>query len=165
MVLDGPGRARLGVNALRGLARLHGLAVTLITLGEGFGAAAARNVGARAARGGTIVFLDACALPDRPGWLATLRAALRSRRRLGAVGAKTLSADGAVDQAGLYLQRASNAGWRTHHASATSTTKKPRSFSQPLSPDRSPFPTSSSVVSFIIVAVKKQRSWIDFVGG
>lgn len=60
------------------------------------GAGAARSLGAEAASGGILVFLDSSVQP-RPGWLAPLVGRLQERRRIGAAG-PTL-----VDRAGRVL--------------------------------------------------------------
>ena len=52
-----------------------------------------------------LLLLNSDVVPDRPGWLATMRAFYESQENVGALGAKLLYEDDSLQHAGLYFHR------------------------------------------------------------
>ncbi len=100
IVLDGMDEA---AETLRDFVRAH--ADTVIRLEGPFNWSRANNVGARAARGAFLLFLNDDVLPLDDAWLPALlgRAA---EKGVGAVGPKLLYPDGTVQHAGMFLHGA-----------------------------------------------------------
>jgi GT2 family glycosyltransferase len=91
-----------GLEELAGeLFALYGLPFRLAALTEAAGLPIACELGASLARGERLVLLGADVLPDRPGWLGTMAAALDADPAVAAATPKLLYADEAIDQAGL----------------------------------------------------------------
>jgi GT2 family glycosyltransferase len=80
---------------------LYGLPLRLTALSEAAGLPVACDLGASLARGQRLVFLGSDVIPDRPGWLSAMAAALDADATVAAATPKLLYADGAIDQAGL----------------------------------------------------------------
>jgi len=100
-VLDGPEQSEPLEKLAAELFELYGLPFRVAALTEAAGMPIACNLGARLARAGRLVFLGADLLPDRPGWLGAMAAALDANPDAGAATPRLLFADGAIDQAGL----------------------------------------------------------------
>ena len=90
---------------LRGFHALYDLPMTLVTMAENAGYAAATNAGAGTARGERLLLLNSDVVPVSPGWLPRLDAVLDRDPRIGAVGPKLLFDDGSIQHAGLYFAR------------------------------------------------------------
>jgi GT2 family glycosyltransferase len=115
-VLDDPEQRDLLEEVAGELFGLYGSPFRLAVLTETAGRAIACNLGASLASADRLVFLDADVLPDRPGWLGALRAALDADPGAGAVAPKLLYADEAIDQAGLtYAKLEKDGEWRVQH--------------------------------------------------
>ncbi|HEY6550194.1 MAG TPA: glycosyltransferase, partial [Solirubrobacterales bacterium] len=115
-VLDDPEQSDLLVEVAGELFRLYGKPFRVAVLTETAGRAIACNLGASLAGADRLVFLDADVLPDRPGWLGALAAALDADPGAGAVAPKLLYADDAIDQAGLGYARVEEGGeWGVQH--------------------------------------------------
>jgi GT2 family glycosyltransferase len=84
---------------------LYGLPLRLAALTEAAGLPVACDLGASLASGQWLVFLGSDVIPDRPGWLGAMAAALDADATLAAVTPKLLYADEAIDQAGLEYGR------------------------------------------------------------
>ncbi|MGI9335527.1 MAG: glycosyltransferase family 2 protein, partial [Gammaproteobacteria bacterium] len=145
-VLDGEAARGAAFDALSALSQLHGLPARVIVLRESFGATAARNAGLAEANGRLVVFLGSGVVPVGAGWLGALRTALRSRRGIGAVGARLLSADGAIDEAGTYFE--AGALGRLHHHRAF------RGWPRAFRPDTSPRPVPAVSADCLAVSRK-----------
>jgi GT2 family glycosyltransferase len=70
--------------------------------GENRGFAGANNIGARAARGDNLLLVNSDVIPQHPGWISTLAAALHELPDAGAVGPLLLFGDDSVQHAGMY---------------------------------------------------------------
>lgn len=109
-VLDDPEQSDLLEEIAGELFRLYGSPFRVAVLTETAGRAIACNLGASLASADRLVFLDGDVLPDRPGWLGALAAALDADPGAGAVAPKLLYADEAIDQAGLGYARVKEGG-------------------------------------------------------
>jgi GT2 family glycosyltransferase len=109
-VLDDPEQSDLLEEIAGELFRLYGSPFRVAVLTETAGRAIACNLGASLASADRLVFLDGDVLPDRPGWLGAMAAALDADPGAGAVAPKLLYADEAIDQAGLGYARAKEGG-------------------------------------------------------
>jgi GT2 family glycosyltransferase len=115
-VLDDPDQADLLDELAGELFQLYGLPFRVATLTGAGGAAIACNLGASLASADRLVILGSDVLPDRPGWLGAMAAALDADSRAGAVAPKLLFEDEAIDHAGLsYRQMEGCEGWRVEH--------------------------------------------------
>lgn len=115
-VLDDPEQGDLLEQVAGELFRLYGMPFRIAALTETAGRAIACNLGASLAGADRLVFLDADVLPDRPGWLGALAAALDADPGAGAVAPKLLYADEAIDQAGLAYAKPEEGGeWGLRH--------------------------------------------------
>lgn len=100
-VLDDPEQGE-GMQELAGeLFALYGLPFRLAVLTEAAGLPIACDLGASLAGGERLLLLGADVLPDRPGWLGAMAAALDADPAVAAATPKLLYADEAIDQAGL----------------------------------------------------------------
>lgn len=100
-VLDDPEQGE-GLEELAGeLFALYGLPFRLAALTEAAGLPIACDLGASLTRGERLLLLGADVLPDRPGWLGVMAAALDGDPAVAAATPKLLYADEAIDQAGL----------------------------------------------------------------
>jgi GT2 family glycosyltransferase len=109
-VLDEPEQSALLRDLAAELFALYGLPVSLAVLAPAGGLPIACELGASLARAERLLFLGADVLPDRPGWLDALAAALDADPGVAAATAKLLYAEGAIDQAGLELSPAAATG-------------------------------------------------------
>lgn len=115
-VLDDPEQSDLLEEVAGELFRLYRMPFRIAVLTETAGRAIASNLGASLAGADRLAFLDADVLPDRPGWLGALAAALDADPGAGAVAPKLLYADEAIDQAGLAYAKVEEGGeWGMRH--------------------------------------------------
>ncbi|WP_448204558.1 glycosyltransferase family 2 protein [Azospirillum sp. sgz302134] len=114
-VLDSPEQRDELVHLLHGFHSLYGLPMLLLVQSANHGYSAANNAGAAAASARTLLFLNSDVIPDRPGWLSSLMAALAARPGTGAVGPKLLFDDDSLQHAGLYFDRDVRGRWYNHH--------------------------------------------------
>ncbi|HMJ74039.1 MAG TPA: glycosyltransferase [Solirubrobacterales bacterium] len=115
-VLDEPGQGETLKEVAGELFRLYGLPFRIAALTEAAGMPIACNLAAHLARAGRLVLLDGDVLPDRPGWIGAMAAALDASPEIGAVTPKLLFADEAIDQAGLeYSTAEESAGLSIRH--------------------------------------------------
>jgi GT2 family glycosyltransferase len=114
-VLDSPEQRHEVEHLLLGLHALYGLPLTLLVNTANYGFSAACNVGGRAARGRSVLFLNSDVIPDQPGWITPLLAALANEPRLGAVGPKLLFDDQSLQHAGMYFGRDLRGEWLNLH--------------------------------------------------
>jgi GT2 family glycosyltransferase len=108
---------RDGLEELAGeLFGLYGLPFRVAVLTEAAGLPIACNLGASIAAADRLLFAGADVLPDRPGWLGAMAAALDADPRAAAATPKLLYADEAIDQAGLEHSRVETSGeWALRH--------------------------------------------------
>ena len=113
-VLDSPEQAEFLEGRLRGEQLIYGRPTTMVVHVANLGFAAAVNTGARVARGRDLVLLNSDVVPDEPGWLDPLLAAL-DRPGVGAVGPQLLYFDDSLQFAGMYFDRSSDGCWFNRH--------------------------------------------------
>lgn len=77
----------------------------LIWYNQNRGFAGANNIGVRHARGEYLVLLNSDVIPQRPGWIRTLRSALDSLPEAGAVGPLLQFGDDSIQHAGMEPRR------------------------------------------------------------
>ncbi|MBA2489049.1 MAG: glycosyltransferase family 2 protein [Chloroflexi bacterium] len=115
-VLDSP---ELGEALLQKAAWLYPLyrvpfRVAILSVNGGF--AFANNAGAALARGRLLLLLNSDILPDRPGWLGTLREVHDHDPTIGAVAPKLLFEDGSLQHAGMFFQHDQRTrSWSNEH--------------------------------------------------
>jgi GT2 family glycosyltransferase len=115
-VLDSPELADSLAQDARQLFALYGLPFRVVTLSRNSGFAAANNAGASVARGRLLVLLNSDVIPDRPGWLSTMRDFYERTPEIGALGPKLLYEDDSLQHAGLYFYRAPGSSiWENSH--------------------------------------------------
>lgn len=111
LVLDDPPRRETAVALAASLSARFGLPLRLLLPGESRGFGPASNLGLERSRGRAVVFLNADAFPESPGWLDRLLAALEDRT-VGAAGARLLYPDGSLQHGGMVPEAASDrANW------------------------------------------------------
>jgi GT2 family glycosyltransferase len=114
-VLDSPEQRGEVEHLLRGLHLLYGLPITLVVNAANSGYAAANNAGAEVAIGRHLLLLNSDVIPERPGWLEAMTAALESDPTIAAVGPKLLFEDGSLQHAGLCFGQRPTGGWFNQH--------------------------------------------------
>jgi GT2 family glycosyltransferase len=114
-VLDSPEQRAEVEHLLRGLARLHDLALTLVVQAANGGYASACNAGTAVATAPVLLLLNSDVVPDAPGWLGLLLRRLSCDRRMAAVGPKLLFDDGSIQHAGLLFGREPGGAWYNEH--------------------------------------------------
>jgi O-antigen biosynthesis protein len=114
-VLDSPEQRHEVEHLLLGLHALYGLPLTLLVMTGNYGFSAACNAGGRAARGDAVLFLNSDVVPDRPGWIRPLLAALAADAEVGAVGPKLLFDDQSLQHAGMFFARDLKGDWLNQH--------------------------------------------------
>jgi GT2 family glycosyltransferase len=102
-VLDDPRLADAVLPAVDALHRVFGLPLALVYCGENLGFSGACNLGARVARGELLLLLNSDVVPLADGWLEPMVAALGGHE-VGAVGARLLYEDHAVQHAGMAFE-------------------------------------------------------------
>jgi GT2 family glycosyltransferase len=111
-VLDSPEQQEEAEHLLQGLAHLHALPMTLVTMAANGGFAAANNEAAEFARAPLLLLLNSDVVPAAPGWLAPLLAAA-ARDVIAAP--KLLFDDGSIQHAGLFFVRDHENIWYNRH--------------------------------------------------
>ncbi len=100
----------------RELFALYGLPFKVLNLTSGAGFAGANRHGIEASEGKQLLLLNSDVIPDRPGWLSTLRGFYESQEKIGALGPKLLYEDDSLQHAGLYFHRAPGSElWENAH--------------------------------------------------
>lgn len=89
----------------RELFALYGLPFKVVNLTAGAGFAGANRHGIEASQAPQLLLLNSDVVPDRPGWLTTMREFYASQDGIGALGPKLLYEDGSLQHAGLYFHR------------------------------------------------------------
>jgi GT2 family glycosyltransferase len=115
-VLDSPEQADdLAISAPQ-LHELYGIPFRVVTLDRNGGFSAANNLGASVAVGRLLLLLNSDVLPDRPGWLGTMKAFFDQTPDIGALGPKLLYEDDTLQHAGMYFDRqAGHRVWQNLH--------------------------------------------------
>ncbi|UEM22413.1 glycosyltransferase [Skermanella mucosa] len=115
LVLDSPEQRDELRHYLHGLHGLYALPLTLVVNAANHGYSTSNNAGAAVARGRHLLFLNSDVIPDRPGWLPKLVAALEASPDTGAVGPKLLFEDESLQHAGLFFGRDYRGRWINQH--------------------------------------------------
>jgi GT2 family glycosyltransferase len=84
--------------------KLYGLPYRVVWSGANLGYAAANNLGARLARGDTLILLNSDVFPMEPGWAGRMADTLARRPACKALGARMTYADGSVQHAGMRFE-------------------------------------------------------------
>ena len=100
-VVDDPALLDDLLGARQLLYELYGVPFRIVFGRSNRGFSGANNLGASAARGEVLVFLNSDAFPESPGWIVRMHDVLDSRPDVGAVGALLLSPDGSIQHAGM----------------------------------------------------------------
>lgn len=109
-VLDDPPRKEELVGLAHSCWRRFGLPMRLVLLPANLGFAPANNAGLLHARGRHVCFLNSDVLPQGPGWLDRMVAALEQDPALGAVGAVLAFEDGTLQHGGMEMKRLDQLG-------------------------------------------------------
>jgi O-antigen biosynthesis protein len=104
-VLDSPQQAEELLFRAADLYPIYRVPFRVAVLAKNAGFAGACNAGAGLARGRLLLLFNSDILPDRPGWLSTMRNFYDSTPDIGALGPKLLYEDDSIQHAGMYLQR------------------------------------------------------------
>jgi GT2 family glycosyltransferase len=102
-VLDSPEQEEELHNYAADLFPIYGVPFRVATLERNIGFPGACNAGARLASGRLLLLLNSDILPDRPGWLGTMRAFYDATPNIGALGPKLLYEDDSIQHAGMYF--------------------------------------------------------------
>ncbi len=100
-VLDDPSAAGAAQLLFRHLHDVYGLPFRIMVMNRNLGYSAANNVGAAAATGTRVLFLNSDVLPIKPGWVSQLAASYRALDRCGILGCRLLFEDGSIQHAGM----------------------------------------------------------------
>lgn len=114
-VLDSPEQATHVEDLLIGFHLLYGLPIRLVVMEQNGGYALACNAGAARAKGRYLAMINSDVVPTGSGWLEQLCASLMMDEQVGAVGAKLLYADNAIQHAGLKFIHDEKKRWFNHH--------------------------------------------------
>lgn len=104
-VLDSPQQAEELANRAADLHPLYRVPFRIAFLERNAGFAGACNAGAEVARGRLLLLLNSDVLPDRPGWLETMRDFYDTTRDIGALGPKLLYEDDSIQHAGMHYHQ------------------------------------------------------------
>jgi O-antigen biosynthesis protein len=115
-VLDSVDQKRELAAKARELFALYGLPFKVVNLTAGAGFAGANKHGIEAAKARQLLLLNSDVIPDRPGWLTSMREFYEAQENVGALGAKLLYEDDSLQHAGLYFHRSPGAElWENAH--------------------------------------------------
>ncbi|WP_434055876.1 MAG: glycosyltransferase family 2 protein [Roseibium sp.] len=114
-VLDSPEQATHVEDLMIGFHLLYGLPLRLVVMEQNGGYALACNAGAARAQGRYLAMINSDVVPTESGWLEQLCACLMMDEQVGAVGAKLLYADNAIQHAGLKFIHDEKKRWFNHH--------------------------------------------------
>ncbi len=97
------------------LSALYGVAFRVVSGQRNRGFSGANNLGAAAARGRMLLFMNSDVIPIAPGWIERMQEAF-SFGRVGAVGARLLFPDGGLQHAGMDFEFLDQFGiWSNQH--------------------------------------------------
>lgn len=104
-ILDSPEQAEDLYSRAGDLDPIYRVPFRVAVLEENVGFAGACNAGADLARGRLLVLLNSDVLPDRPGWLGTMRHFYDTTPNIGVLGPKLMYEDDSIQHAGMYYHR------------------------------------------------------------
>ena len=104
-VLDSPEQAEDLCWRAADLYAIYRVPFRVALLEKNVGFAGACNAGADLARGRLLLLLNSDVLPDRPGWLGTMRNFYDATPKIGAIGPKLMYEDDSIQHAGMYYHR------------------------------------------------------------
>ena len=117
-VVDDPKLVLPFAEQAEALFRLYQLPFQWVWGGANRGFSGANNLGATRATAPNLLFLNSDVFPQGPGWLEQMLEVLATRERVGAVGARLVFANGAIQHAGMEFVRREELGvWVNHHPS------------------------------------------------
>ncbi len=105
--------------------RLYRRPATLVVMQANRGFAGATNAGASVARGRFVLLLNSDVIPQQPGWCRTLELILDADPGCGAVGARLIYEDGAIQHAGMHYQADASGTWKAVHPGKGLCTERP----------------------------------------
>jgi GT2 family glycosyltransferase len=115
-VLDTPEDAGSLRESAAALAEIYDVPFRVAVLAQNVGFAGASNAGVSLARARLLLLMNSDVLPDRPGWLETMRAFYDEQPNIGALGPKLLYEDDSIQHAGMYYYRESpSSPWQDGH--------------------------------------------------
>jgi GT2 family glycosyltransferase len=95
---------------------IYRIPLRVAVLEKNVGFAGACNAGAELAGGRLLLFMNSDVLPDRPGWLATMRDFYNATPNIGALGPKLMYEDESIQHAGMYYHRiVGSSAWVDSH--------------------------------------------------
>jgi GT2 family glycosyltransferase len=104
-VLDSPQQSEELLSYAAELYPIYRVPFRVAVLERNFGFAGANNAGAGLAAGRLLLLLNSDILPDKPGWLSTMRSFYDATPGIGALGPKLLYEDDSIQHAGMYYHR------------------------------------------------------------
>jgi O-antigen biosynthesis protein len=104
-VLDSPQQAEHFLYVAADLFPIYQVPFRIAVLERNVGFARANNAGAKLAGGRLLLLMNSDVLPDRPGWLGTMRAFYDETEDIGALGPKLLYEDDSIQHAGMHFYR------------------------------------------------------------
>jgi GT2 family glycosyltransferase len=115
-VLDSPEQADHFQHIAAHLYPIYLIPFRIAILDQNLGFAGANNAGASLARGRLLLLLNSDVLPDKPGWLETMREFYDSRSSIGALGPKLIYEDDSIQHAGMTFYRPPGSSlWQDGH--------------------------------------------------
>ena len=124
-VLDSPDSLPEFSQLLDTACRLYRRPATLVVMQANRGFAGATNAGASVARGRFVLLLNSDVIPQQPGWCRTLESILDADPGCGAVGARLIYEDGAIQHAGMHYQADASGTWKAVHPGKGLCTERP----------------------------------------
>src|SRR5262249_14645890 len=133
-VLDSPEFSQVIFPVASRLANLYRVPFRVAALQSNVGYAGANSAGISLARGRLLLLLNPDILPDRPGWLGRMIAFYDATTRIGALGAKLLYEDDAIQHAGLSFYREPESGlwYNVHYYKGLHRTLPPANVTRPV---------------------------------
>lgn len=104
-VVDDPGLVEQTLGLAARYQWLFNVPFRVVWYGRNLGFAGANNAGAQLARADKLLLLNSDVIPQQPGWLGTLEAALDELPEAGAVGPLLQFGDGSIQHAGMHPRR------------------------------------------------------------
>jgi GT2 family glycosyltransferase len=104
-VLDSPEQSEELIQRAADLHSIYRIPFRVAVLKENVGFARACNAGSNLGHGRLLLLLNSDVLPDRPGWLSTMREFYDATPNIGALGPKLLYEDDSIQHAGMYYYR------------------------------------------------------------
>jgi GT2 family glycosyltransferase len=115
-VVDDPALVDSFASKIESLYRVYQIPVRWVWGSANRGFSGANNLGVACAKGEYLTFLNSDAFPQKTGWIEQLIDVLRLHPKIGVVGPRLVTADGAIQHAGMTFLRREDLGiWTNHH--------------------------------------------------